>query len=463
MAHRKSIHPPVFSSDEKVPRVHLIGIGGIGMSALARYFKSRKWAVSGSDLVESRITRELRKEGISVKIGHAKGNIGPKTSFLVYNRAISRDNPELLRARKLGIPALPYAKVLGDITKRYATIAITGSHGKSTTTALAGLILANAGLDPTVLVGTELKEFGGKNIRIGKSAHMVLEADDFGKAFLDYSPAIAVITNIDREHFDTYPTLAAAKKAFFKFLSRVKNGGVFILNKDDKNLFSLKTQIDKMAKVKNIYALWHSNHGNTAKKIRRIIKIPGEHNISNAIAAYKAGRMLGVPHKKILEAISKYRGAWRRFEFRGDLKIENRKLKIYDDYAHHPTEIKATLAAFRATFPKSKIICVFQPHQARRLKALFKEFQSAFGSADIALIMPVYGVAGRDEAVGRYDSASLVRAMQKRYPKKPIFYLRDPENLKKALKTLLSPADRVPVIVMMGAGDIVRYTDLLLR
>ncbi len=455
--------------------LYFIGIGGIGMSALARYFKAQNWAVSGSDLVHGRMTKELRKEGIRVKIGHKKANITRDISLIIYNRAIPKDSPELLAAKVLGIPTLPYAHALGAITKNYRTIAITGSHGKSTTTALAGLILARAGLDPTVFVGTELKEFKGNNIRIGKGPYMVLEADDFGKAFLNYYQSISVITNIDREHFDTYRTLAIAKNAFLEFLARTKDGGVFILNKDDKNLFSLKSRIAKIAKKKNVYALWHSNHGNTAKKVGRVIRIPGAHNLSNAVAAYKVGRMLGVPHKKILNAISKYHGAWRRMEYRGTF----RGAKVYDDYAHHPTEIKASLQGFKEKYPGKKILCVFQPHQARRLEALFKEFQSAFDLADETLIMPIYQVAGRDPSLSfprkresRFSSAALVGAIQKKQPEKPLFYLESPKNLKKAVITLLSPASKNlgprfrgddTIIVMMGAGDIVQYTDGLLN
>lgn len=486
--------------------IHFIGIGGIGMSSLARYFlalnkvegKAQKWAVSGSDIVESAITRKLRKEGIKAQIGHKKGHkkghIRGQLSLVIHSQAIKTGNPELKEAGRLGVGVLSYPEAVGELTKNYTTIAVAGAHGKSTTTALTGLIFKKAGLDPTIIIGTELKELNGSNFRMGRGRYLVLEADEFGRAFLHYSPAIAVITNIDREHLDIYKNLVGAQKAFLKFMERVMEGGTLVLNKDNAPLVSLAAKIKKIARERKLRILWYSVHGNTAKKIARVIKIPGAHNISNAVAAYKAARVLGVPHKTILGAISRYRGASRRFEYRGKLIMKHEAwnmehganntiktkgklfhapcsvLRVYDDYAHHPTEIKATLQAFREKFPRSPIVCVFQPHQAKRLSALFKEFQDAFDLADTTVIMPLYKVPGRDEKIGKYNSEALVRAIQKNQPKKLVFYLDNPKNLKSALKTLLGPDSPLatrhslsPIIVMMGAGDIVSYTDLLLR
>ena len=225
--------------------VHFIGIGGIGMSGLARYFLAHGWTVSGSDATEGMMTQELVKDGVEVKIGHKKGNIPAGARLVIYNRAIPTDNPELVAAETAvragkGMMPLPYSQALGRITEDYQTIAITGSHGKSTTTALAGLALMRAGLDPTILVGTKLADIGGKNIRMGHGPYLVLEADDFHAAFLDYSPAISIVTNIDREHMDFYKTFANAKRAFLNFLSRTRVGGMLILNRDDAPLYSLR-------------------------------------------------------------------------------------------------------------------------------------------------------------------------------------------------------------------------------
>ncbi len=276
-------------------RIHFIGIGGIGMSGLARYFHANGWLVSGSDAASGIMTQELIKDGLMVKIGHKKGNIPAGTQFVVYNRAIRDENPELVAARaasgKLGklndsCLVMSYAELLGIVTEAYQTIAITGSHGKSTTTALAGLTLVRAGLDPTILVGTKLADLGGRNIRIGHGPYLVLEADDFHAAFLEYSPAIAIVTNIDREHMDFYKTFANAKRAFMKFLSRTRRGGVLILNRDDAPLYSLRAQIKRLAKKNELKVIWFSLRGDAAmaRKIKRVIPISGEHNISNALS-----------------------------------------------------------------------------------------------------------------------------------------------------------------------------------
>lgn len=492
----------------KPKKVYFIGIGGIGMSALARWFlalnraeglaqnragkRAEKWAVSGSDLTPSRITRELQKEGAEVNFGHKKGHLradlgstlqsnsgqagSPQVTLIIRSQAIKADNPELREAARLGMPTIAYPEAVGVLTESHKTIAISGAHGKSTTTALAGLILKRAGLDPTIIVGTELKELDNKNFRLGKSEYLVLEADEFGRAFLNYSPTIAVVTNIDKEHLDTYKDLAGVKKTFLEFLARTRAGGTLILNKDNAALASLAKRITKIAKENRLRILWYSVRGNTAKKIKKVIKIPGLHNISNAVAAYKVGRVLGVSHKTILAAISRYRGSWRRFEYRGLLHVSRYVLHVYDDYAHHPTEIKATLQAFREKFPKSQIVCVFQPHQTERLRLLFKEFTTAFSGADVIVIIPTYKVTGR-ESVGRRASGiklpeELAAAIQKKYPAKPVFYLANPKKLKSFIKkTLLAKPHTLnpkphalspTVLVMMGAGDVVNYTDSLL-
>ena len=453
-------------------KVHFIGIGGIGMSALARWFLSQNWAVSGSDLMPSEITKELAKEGARVKIGHKKGNIKSNIDIVVYNRAIDSRNPELVAARSLGTRTIPYAKLLGMITKEYTTIAITGSHGKTTTTALAGLVLMKGGFDPTVFVGTNLKELGNKNFRLG-GRYLVLEADDFGGAFLEYSPTIAVITNIDKEHLDFYKNFSNLKKAFLKFLGRTKDGGTFVLNREDKHLRSLKSKVEIIAKKKKIRIVWYSLSDTSIGKIKKVISIPGEHNLANAEAAYQIGKILRIPDRLILSGIGSYRGAWRRMEYRGKFQVSSFKLQVFDDYAHHPTEVKATLKAFKEKFPKSKLICVFQPHQAERLRVLFKDFVRAFDDADVLILLPIYKVPGRDPSTSsrrvkasQFTSKRLFEAIKHKYPQKSVFYLDNPKNLKRFLSKILYSTFYIlhsPVVIMMGAGDIVDYTNYLLE
>jgi UDP-N-acetylmuramate--alanine ligase len=455
--------------------VHFIGIGGIGMSGLARYFLAHGWAVSGSDAAVGIMTQELVKDGVEVKIGHKKGNIPAGTRLVIYNRAIPADNPELMAAEAAfragkDIVVLPYSQALGRVTEEYQMIAITGSHGKSTTTALAGLMLMRAGLDPTILIGTKLVDLNGSNIRIGSGPYLVLEADDFHAAFLDYSPAISIVTNIDREHMDFYKTFPNAKRAFLKFLSRTRPGGTLILNRDDVPLYSLRAAIAALAKKRELKVIWFSTRGAKAaaevRKIKKIIPISGAHNVSNAMAVVQLGKILKISEKEILGAIGAYKGAWRRMELKGTLK--NTKIPVYDDYAHHPTEIKATLAAFREKFPRSPLFCIFQPHQAKRLNILFKDFVGAFDVADIVFILPLYKVLGRDEKFA-HDSAALVKTMQKRSPGKLIFYLEHPENIRPAVEAILKSMrpqkqfSQPPVVIMMGAGDISELTGKLLK
>ncbi len=450
---------------EKKSSAHLIGIGGIGMSALARWFLAKNWAVSGSDLIGSPITQKLKKEGVKVKIGHKKANLPAGTTMVVYSAAVGSSNPEFEEAVRRGFKPMTYAETLGCLTKVYKTIAVAGSHGKSTTASLLGLTLLKAGFDPNIVIGTKLKELDGKNFRYGKSKWLVLEADEWRGAFWNYQPMIIVATNIDREHLDFYKNLGSVKASFLKFFKNIKSGGILILNRDDANLRSLESPIKKIAREKNATVVLYSIKRNAfVSKIKRAINIPGAHNVSNAAAVVAVGRALGINPKVALKVFSVYRGAWRRFEYRGRCQVSGVRCQVYDDYAHHPTEIKATLSAFKEKFPSHPLVCVYQPHQAKRLQALFKEFQSAFTDTDVLVLLPVYEVAGRDRVTSKFTSEKLAAAIKKKYPKKEIFYLADPRSIKKFLaRTLMAKSYSLPpLIVMMGAGDVVNYTPLLL-
>jgi UDP-N-acetylmuramate--alanine ligase len=448
------------------PSVHFIGVGGIGMSSLAQWFLAQNWAVSGSDIARSVITTDLQKLGVNLKIGHNKANIPPKASLIIRSQAIRPQNPEFQAAKSRKLPVLTYPEAVGHLTRTHGTIAIAGAHGKSTTTALAALALVRAELDPTVLIGTRLNEFPQKNFRIGKGAWLVLEADEYGRAFLNYSPAIAVVTTIDAEHLDTYQNLAGVKRGFLQFIGNVRTGGTIILNRDDKNLLALRTKILHMARRKNQKVLWYSQKDRDAKIVQRTLAIPGAHNVSNALAVLRLAQALGIPERVACDVFKNYHGSWRRFEHKGAFRIPNLHIQadVYDDYAHHPTEIRATLQAFREKYPRSPIVCVYQPHQAERLRRLWKEFHTAFGETTVTLMLPMYKVAGRDADHPKYNSRELVREIQRANPIQRIFYLENPENLKRALTTLLTnmPRTRTPVVVMMGAGNIADYTAMLI-
>lgn len=456
--HKKRTSPSRLSA-------HFIGIGGIGISALARWFLAQNWAVRGSDISNSVNIASLKKEGAIVKIGHKRANL-PQTrvSMVIYSPAIRPNNPEILEARRRGLKPLSYPEALGCLTKIYKTVAVAGSHGKSTTVALAALTFIKAKLDPNVVIGTNLKEFGNKNFRYGHSKWLVIEADEWKASFLNYAPDITIVTNIDKEHLDFYKNLPAVKKTFLQFIDKTKTGGTLILNKDDRNLFSLKSPISKISKKRSLKIIWYSSKN---PELKKALQIPGVHNIANANAVLALAKLIKIKKWTALKALGSYRGAWRRMEFRGFMFHDSRfKIPVYDDYAHHPTEIKASLQAFREKFPKKKIICVYQPHQAKRLKALFREFVDAFSLADILILLPVYEVAGRDKISISFTSQKLVLAILKKHPQKKVYYLPSPSRIKKFLtKTLNDSSSKFhdSCIVMMGAGDIVNYTPLLLK
>lgn len=450
--------------------VHLIGIGGIGMSALARWFFSQNWTVTGSDLESSQLIGDLIKTGIRVKIGHKGANL-PKNgpSMVIYSSAVPFSNPELVETRKRGIHPLSYAEVLGCLTKVYKTITVSGSHGKSTTSAMLGLVLTQNKFDPTVVLGTNLKNFGGVNFRRGHSDWLVLEADEWRASFLKYFPVIAVITNIDKEHLDYYKNYTNVKKTFLVFLKNIKNGGNLVLNQDDPGIFSIKSSILKLARKNKIKLNWYSiktkNGKLKAEKLKTVLKVAGEHNVSNAMAALTVGKILNLKDESILKALGFYQGAWRRMEYKGRFQSSKFKVQVYDDYAHHPTEIKATLQAFKEKFPDSPIVCVYQPHQAKRLKVLFSEFVLAFKAADILILTSVYEVAGRDKVNKSFNSKKLAEAIAKKFPLVKIFYLEDLRLIKNFVEEKIQHFGytQSPVLVMMGAGNIFNYTKLFLR
>ena len=314
---------------------------------------------------------------------------------------------------------------------------------------------------------------------MGKGPYLIIEADEYKDSFLNYYPEAILMTNIDREHLDHYKNFAGVKRGFKNFSKNLDKGGVMILNKDD-------SPVRKLFK-KDKRVVWYSlKDKKLASLISKAIRIPGRHNISNFLGAFKLARHFGIKQKDILKAISAYNGSWRRMEYKGQFKIQSAswrtkfKAKVYDDYAHHPTEIRATLSALGEAYPASPLFCVFQPHQSKRLKVLFKEFTESFKDADITLILPIYFVAGRDVELSKWNSEALVKAIQKKYPKQKVFYLKDPKNLRNALQVLMStfgdescaPSSVVnrsvnrlgeSVIVMMGAGDIVNITPSLLK
>lgn len=412
-------------------KVHFIGIGGIGVSSLAQYYAASGWQVSGCDMAESEITQDLEKRGIRIYIGHDAKHIKSNDNLAVYSVAVRDTNPDLSAARSLGIHTLTYAEALGELTREYYTIAISGSHGKSTTTALIGLMLIQAGLDPTIIVGTKLRELGGTNFRLGKSRYLVLEADEYGRSFHQYHPKIMVLTNIDKEHLDIYKDYAGVLEGFRAYLSRIPKDGYIVANYADTGIRKLVQDIEKreMARV-----VWY----NREKFPKHPIGIPGAFNQLNAEAAWQAAKILGVKKVVAEKSLKAYTGAWRR--------LEEIAAGVYSDYAHHPTEIKATLEALREKYPKKKIVCVFQPHQQDRFNRLFEDFAKAFKSASITFILPVYAVKGREQREGK-TAKDLVDFIGK----KNVQYA---DNLDDALPVLREQRKSGAILIFMSAGDL---------
>ena len=449
-------------------KIHFIGIGGIGVSALAQYYLAKGHKVNGSDLTASEITESLRKKGAKLHIGkHKSSNLSKNVDLVIYSPAVKPNNPEFKAAKKLKLWIQSYPEVLGELTRKYFTIAVSGTHGKSTTSAMLGLLLVKAGFDPTVIVGTQLKEFNNSNCRIAvqkenswhkrrKSKYLVIEADEHLASFLNYWPRIIVLTNIEADHLDYYKNLNNIIKAFRKYINHLPKDGWLVVNKDDKNIKKIiqKTTNNNFSAVdRNILSF--SLKQKETKKLKKILKIPGEHNIANALAALTAARALKIPDRISFRALSEYRGSWRRFEIK-EFKTPDakRKIKLISDYAHHPTEVKASLKAVREKYPKKKIWCVFQPHQYQRTYYLFNDFVKVLRQvkdeffADKLLVTDIYDVAGREEKTLKKKISS--EKLIKKINKNGVVYLPKAKILA-YLKNNLRGGE---VLIIMGAGDI---------
>lgn len=442
-------------------KVYFIGIGGIGVSALAQYYLAKGHEVSGSDLVASEITDFLKNlflqtgKGIKINIGQKPENIKPDTDLIIYSPAVNINNPEFKKAKKLGIKIQSYPEALGELTKNHFTIAVSGSHGKSTTTAIIALILIKAGLDPTVIVGTKVKEFSsqggpvsgsGNNFRDGKSKILVIEACEYDSSFLQYFPKIIVVTNVDKEHLDYFKTFANVKKAFSKFIARLPADGFLVFNNDNESIPFFEQPKFKTA--------GYSLEQPEAKKTKKLLKVPGLHNVSNALAALQVARILEIPDEITFSALSEFEGTWRRFEIKNG-SVGGKKITIISDYAHHPNEILATLKAAREKYPKKFIACVFQPHQYQRTHYLFNDFVKVFRSVPIdnIIITDIYDVAGREEKgiSKKINSQKLIEKINR----ENIIYL-PLCDIEKYIKENIRSGD---ILIIMGAGDIYKLAD----
>lgn len=447
--------------------IHLIGIGGISMSAIAELLINHGYKVSGSDMKDSRILDKLRNYGAEIFIGHDSNNI-QNPDLVVYTAAIKGDNCERLKAKQLNITEIDRAEMLGLIMKNYSkAIAVAGSHGKTTTTSLISLILEYADLDPTIFVGGELDEIGG-NIKIGKSEHFITEACEYVEGFLKFFPFIGIILNIDEDHLDYFADINHIKHAFKKFIDLIPREGYLIANKDDKNvkeiihgaecnLITYGIDSDSTFIAKDIIftreGLPVFNVEFNNQNIGTFeLNIPGEHNIYNALASIATAHILGVAPPEIKKYIKKFKGIHRRFEILGEVK----GCKIIDDYAHHPAEIRATLEAAR-NYPHRKIWCVFQPHTFTRTKALLNGFASSFDDADHVIITDIY--AARESDTGEINSEALANKIKEHNSEADVYYMKDFDKISEYIYDNMEPGD---IVLTMGAGNIYFIGQMLL-
>ncbi len=446
---------------EKIKKVHFVGIGGIGMSGIAQILLDMDYAVTGSDIRESRNTQLLRRKGASIYIGHSPENISPDVQVVVFSSAIKEDNPEIVRARELGIPVISRGEMLAELFKLKEGIAVSGSHGKTTTTSMIAHILEESGFDPTVIIGGILRRLGS-NAKLGKGDLLVSEADESDGSFLKLSPAVAVITNIDREHLDFYGGLEEIVSAFSKFAQSVPFYGFCVANADDVNVAKAVRNVNKKLITFGIERHAHIRGENPRVEKDRYtfslmlgdkrlgdvrLAIGGRHNVYNALASAAVTLELGVPFKVIKEVLEEFRNAERRLELKGFVG----DVPVYDDYGHHPTEIKAVIDALREFYPNRRLILVFQPHRYSRTYFLFDDFVKALRLADRVFLLDIYPASEQNiYNVRAQDLAKEAGAV----------YIGDSSDLVNKLLEELRSGD---LILFMGAGDITRLCDEFLQ
>lgn len=450
-----------------VKNIHFVGIGGIGASALASILQSQGNALSGSDKEASDITENLRRAGMCISYGHAAENVPKNADMVIYSLAIPKSNPELVEARRRKIRTLSYPEAVGELTKDYFTIAISGTHGKSTITSMITKILIENDFDPNVIVGTKMKELGGHNFRVGKSKLLVLESCEYHRAFLNYSPNIVIIHTLDPDHLDYYKDFEDYVSAFRDFSKKLPRDGYFFANLDDEDVHEIaKTLQESKFPPYNIftYARAYSNSDfylqgttvvhKTVKVGEMKLSVPGEHNRSNALAAFAVCNALGITPKNVLKSLNKYAGSFRRFEIKGKIG----KTVVVDDYAHHPAEIRATLQAAREKFPDGKICAVFQPHQYSRTHKLLSEFATCFEQADCVVVPNIYEARDSEADKAAVSPQKLVEAISANH--KCVSY---GDGLENTVETLKKDAKKYAAIITMGAGDVWKVAEGLVR
>lgn len=449
----------------RLQSIHCLGIGGIGVSAIARVLHTLGSRVTGTDVASSVITRALTSEGMHINIGPSRAALlPPDADLVIYSNAIPETNAELKKARRLGIPVLSYPEFLGLFMRRYVPLIVSGTHGKSTTTAMLASIFIAAGEDPTVIVGTHVPQLGA-NAHVGLGKYCIVEGDEYKAAFHHYLPAGLIINNIEADHLDFYKTETRVVQAFNTLAKKVPAHGIIVaLATDPRVVRALRRVRAKVitfgSEVGDYYVAHQEQRGEvTYAQVRGLerfdleLRVPGEHNLRNALAAAVLALSFGISITHVKQGLLSFRGTWRRFEVKGTVHGRT----IIDDYAHHPTEIRATLAAARVAFPGRRIWCIFQPHSTHRTKSLFNDFIHAFQNCDTLIVTDIYLVPGRETAE-RLAMPRMTAAISAVHP--DVHYLKTFGHI---VRCVVSSSARGDVIITMGAGTITEVSDMLMK
>jgi len=446
--------------------VHFVGIGGIGMSGLAEVLLELGYRVSGSDLKLSAATQRLADRGAKIYEGHAAENID-HANAIVVSSAVRADNPEVAEARRIGIPVIPRGELLAELMRQKFGIAVAGSHGKTTTTSMIAAILSHAGLDPTIVVGGRVGTMGGANARVGKSDYLVVESDESDGSFLKLAPILAIVTNIDREHLDHYANLDEIRRAFAEFIAKVPFYGAAILCIDDANVQQILPGANRRiitygASAQADLRVTHSSTGHMASEFHLVFRdrdlgcfklnVPGAHNVLNAAAAVAVAMELEIPIERIREGLASFSGVDRRFTVRG----RERGITVIDDYGHHPTEIRATLAAARAC-RYAHVHVLFQPHRYTRTQALMDEFASAFHAADSVHVLDIY--AASEPPIAGVTAEALTERLR-------AFGHRGAQyagTMERGIESVIAAAKAGDAIVTLGAGSVSQAGEKILE
>ena len=444
--------------NKKIKKIHFIGIGGIGMCGLAEYLLDKGYKISGSDLTKTFITERLENKGARINYGHNGKNIRKDTDLVIYTSAVKADNPEYKMSLKLKINTIKRAVLLGEIVNDMLLIAVSGTHGKTSTTSMLSKILIDNGFNPTVFVGGNLDILGGASYRIGSNV-AVVEADEYDRSFLTLNPDIIIINNIELDHVDIYKNVKSLMKSFKVFAGNLKTNGCFIINWDDKNIRELfksikadyvfkygmkNTDVISNVKVKNFKTEFTLN-GNKVS-----LNVLGYHNVYNSTAAIIASNLIFENNEKIIKSISSFSGVKRRLELKYD-----KGFKVFDDYGHHPSEVKTTLISLKEN-DKGRLIVIFQPHTYTRLKKFYKEFAKALEIADVVYLLPIY--PAREKELKGIKSELIFNIMNKK--KHKVILIEDIDELYTHLNKQIKKNDRV---VFQGAGTVTNFCDEFIK